>query len=327
MTKENNLISRYLLNELSSQEAIVFEHWIKSNPENLEKLNEYKAIWERTNNYQKGFNPDVHKALAIVHKRTGMAQMQKSRFRFRFATLLKIASAAALIIGIIVLAYYYNPLNTSDKIVVINSGINEIKEIVLPDSSHVWLNENSSLQVANAFIKKQRKVTLRGEAYFEIKRDETKPFIISTGHTFTEILGTSFNIKMDTLSGNVSVIVHSGKVAFYSSINKSEKLILDPTEEGIFHGSSSKIIRSSNLNINYLAWKTGILTFNDTPLNEVCFELSKHYKKSVKTATPISNKSLTGTFKNEKLEDILKTIELTLDVQTETSGNESIIHN
>lgn len=324
MTKENDLISRYLLNELSSEEAKAFEHWIESNPENIEKLNEYKAVWESTNNYQKGFNPDVHKALAIVHKSAGITQMQKSRSGF--ATILKVASVAAIIIGIIGLTYYYNHLNTN-KIVVLSSGINEVKEIVLPDSSHVWLNENSTLQVANAFTKKQRKVTLKGEAYFEIKRDESKPFIIRTGNTFIEILGTSFNIKMDTISGNVSVIVHSGKVAFYSSISKSGKSILNPTDEGIFYGANSKIIRSSNLNINYLAWKTGILTFNDTPLNEVCFELSKHYKKSVKTATPVSNKSLTGTFKNEKLQDILKTIELTLDVKTETSGNEIIIHN
>lgn len=325
MTKENDLISRYLLNELSSEEAKAFEHWIESNPENIEKLNEYKAVWESTNNYQKGFNPNVHKALAIVHKSAGNTQMQKSRSRF--ATILKVASVAALIIGIIGLTYYYNPLNTYDKIVVLSSGINEVKEIVLPDSSHVWLNENSTLLVAKAFTKKQRKVILKGEAYFEIKRDETKPFIIRTGNTFTEILGTSFNIKMDTLSGNVSVIVHSGKVAFYSSISKSGKSILNPTDEGIFYSSNSKIIRSSNLNVNYLAWKTGILTFNDTPLNEVCFELSKHYKKSIKTAAPILNKSLTGTFKNEKLQDILKTIELTLDVKTETSGNETIIHN
>lgn len=325
MTKENNLIFRYLLNELSPEELIAFEHWIASNPKNLEELNAYKAVWERTNNYPKGFNPDIHKALAIVHKSAGITQMQKSRSRF--VPMLKIASVAALMIGIIGLAYYYNPLHTSDKIVVINSGMNEVKEIVLPDSSHVWLNENSSLQIPHAFTKRQRKVTLKGEAYFEIKRDETKPFIISAGNTFTEILGTSFNIKMDTLSGNVSVIVHSGKVAFSSSISKSEKSILNPTDEGIFYGSGGRIIRSSNLNINYLAWKTGILTFNDTPLNEVCLELSKYYKKSVKTAAPISNKSLTGTFKNEKLEDILKTIELTLDVQTETSGNETIIHN
>ena len=325
MTKENNLLSKYLLNELSSEEAIAFEHWIESDPENLEKLNGFKAVWERTKYYPIGFNPDVYKALAKVHKGAGLLHMQKSRSRF--TPILKIASAAVLIIGIIGLAYYYNHLNTYDQIVVINSGIKEVKEIVLPDSSHVWLNENSSLQIPVAFTKKQRKVTLKGEAYFEIKRNETRPFIITTGHTLTEILGTSFNIKMDTLSGNVSVIVNSGKVAFYSSVGKSEKSILNPTDKGFYYGSSHKIVCSSNLNINYLAWKTGILTFNDTPLSEVCFELSSYYKKSVKTAAPVSNISLTGSFNNEKLEDILKTIELTLDVKAETSGNETILHN
>jgi ferric-dicitrate binding protein FerR (iron transport regulator) len=323
MTTINDLILKYLNDQLTPEEKNTFNQWIKDNPVRSKKLEEYKAIWEKTKNYPIDFNPDAILALAEVHKNAGIKLIQKSTSRF--TPILKIASVVAIIISIIGLTYYTH-LKSNNKYIVMYSGKNEIREIVLKDSSHVWLNENSTLLVPSVFKTPQRKVILRGEAFFEIKRNKTKPFIVCTGNTFTEVLGTSFNIKMDTLTGNVSVIVNSGKVAFYSIAGKSKKSILYPTNQGVFIESTNQIQCSSNMHSNFLAWKTGILTFYSTPLNEVCFELSNHFKKSIKATTDVANKSLTGTFRNQTLESILKTIELTLDVKVNMSGEKIIIY-
>ncbi|HAH24881.1 MAG TPA: hypothetical protein DCL77_14200 [Prolixibacteraceae bacterium] len=324
MATENDLILRYLLKELSPEEENNFRRWAESDPENSRKVEQYKDILEKTKNYPKGFNPDVYNALAKVHAIAGIGKT--INLTSRFSTILKIAVAASLIIGFIGLTYYAH-FTTSSQAIVMHSGMNGTREIVLSDSSHVWLNENSTLQVPSVFTKKQRKVILKGEAYFEIKRDEHKPFIICTGNTTTKVLGTSFNIKMDTLAGNVNVVVLTGKVEFYGTKSESEKAILTPTQQGMFSGSTGKILCSLNSNINYLAWKTGVLTFDNTPLIEVCNELSKHFKKSVKATPNVSEESLTGTFNNEKLEDILNTIQLTLDVKIRISADEIIICN
>jgi len=320
MAKENDLILRYLLHELSPEEVIAFRRWVESDPENSQKVEQYRDILEKTKNYPQEFDPDVYNALAKVHAIAGIGKT------INFSPILKIAVAAALIIGLIGLTYYTH-LNTNSKEIVLHSGMNETREIVLSDSSHVWLNENSTLQVPLIFTKKHRKVILKGEAYFEIKRDEHKPFIICTGNTITKVLGTSFNIKMDTLCGNVSIIVNTGKVEFYGTRSESEKAILIPTQQGMFSGSTGKIICSLNSNKNYLAWKTSVLTFDNTPLIDVCNELSRHFKKRVKITPNVSDESLTGTFKNEKLEDILKTIQLTLDVKIKISAEEIYIYN
>jgi ferric-dicitrate binding protein FerR (iron transport regulator) len=322
MAKKNDLILRYLLNEMSLKEETAFKRWLESNPRNSKKIEEYREILEKTKNYPKGFDPEVYSALSKVHKKAGIFPSEKSLPRYTL--LRKIAAVAVLIIGLTGLIYIQ--FNTKEEFAKY-SGTNEIREIVLPDSSHVWLNEYSSLQVPLVFAKKQRKVILKGEAYFEIKRNEHKPFLISAGNTITKVLGTSFNIKFDTLSGNVSVIVNTGKVEFCRTANNSEKVILTPTYQGFYVDSSAKVFSSVNTDKNYLAWKTGVLTFDNTPLIEVCGELSQHFKKHIKTAGNISDKALTGTFNNEKLEDILNTIQLVLDVKVKTTDAEIIIHN
>jgi len=322
MAKKNDLMLRYLLNELSLDEETAFKRWLESDPKNSRKVEEYREILEKTKKYPKGFDPEVYSALFKVHKKAGIVPLEKSLPRYTI--LRKIAAVAILIIGLTGLIYIQ--FSAREEFVKY-SGTNEIREIVLPDSSHVWLNEYSSLQVPSVFAKTQRKVILKGEAYFEIKRDEHKPFLISAGNTITKVLGTSFNIKLDTLSGNVSVIVNTGKVEFCGTTNNSEKAILTPTEQGLYINSSAKIFSSVNTNKNYLAWKTCVLTFDNTPLKDVCSELSRHFKKRVITSGNISDKALTGTFNNEKLEDILNTIRLTLDVKVKTSDAEIIICN
>lgn len=120
---------------------------------------------------------------------------------------------------------------------------------------------------------------------------------------------------MDTLNGNVNVFVTSGKVAFYKADQSAQKSILNPNDLGQYMELSQQIIKSTTYNNNYLSWKTGILTFSDTPLDEVCKELSKHYKQNIKVSDSISGESITGSFKEEPLDDILKTIEMTLNVR------------
>ena len=201
-----------------------------------------------------------------------------------------------------------------------------MQEIVLPDNSHVWLNGNSTLRAPEVFSGNHRKVVLDGEAYFEIARDETKPFKVRAGNTIIKVLGTSFNVETEKQSSTVSVIVNSGKVAFYRANGLQGKSILTAGMKGQYRTSNREIKISTNDDQNYLSWKTGLLTFYDTPLDEVCIVLSEYYRKDVKTNVSDTNLTLTGSFQNETLEDILKTIELTLDIKVTAYEGEILIH-
>jgi ferric-dicitrate binding protein FerR (iron transport regulator) len=134
-------------------------------------------------------------------------------------------------------------------------------------------------------------------------------------------------VKIKKETRNVDVIVKSGRVAFYREYSLHSNSIMTPGMKGDYIASENRIVFSTNKNQNFLSWQTGILTFYDTPINEVCLELSEHYKRKVKAITEDTALTLTGSFQNESLEDILKTIEITLDINiTVTKGN-VLIHN
>jgi transmembrane sensor len=200
-----------------------------------------------------------------------------------------------------------------------------VKEIQLEDGSHIWLNSGSLLKISGSFGKKQREVFLNGEAYFEVWRDEAKPFKIHAGETVTEVLGTSFNVELDTISGDVNVIVNTGKVGFYQSNKKKDSKILLPADHASYISVNQSISVSSNTNLNFLSWKTGVIKFYDTPVDEVCRVLSKLYHKQIISKIDQPDMVLTGTFQNESLDDILNVMELTLDVNATTTTDQIII--
>ena len=129
-----------------------------------------------------------------------------------------------------------------------------------------------------------------------------------------------------TLNGTVRVNVNTGKVSFYCSENSSDRIILNPFDQAIFTDINAKIQCSKVSTKNYFAWKTGILKFDYTPLKEVCIDLTQYYNKSITVAPNIANLVLTGTFKNEKLENVLKAIELTLNIKGRTTDEGVIIY-
>jgi len=315
-----NLIDKILAGEATNLERAEFEKWLSESEQNRVQYEKARVIWKKVENAY-----DIARFDEIAAKtKIRLKIEQRKRSRRKRVSLYWSAVAASLLL-ILGVELFINRDGHREEIVTYTTQ-NFIREIVLTDSSHIWLNENTILQAPSLFSKKQRKVTLKGEAYFEIKRDEKHPFLILTGNTVTEVLGTTFNISMDTLCGDVSVVVNSGKVAFYQSDQSSAKAVLNPNEMGRYQKQAGQIEVSSNLNSNYLSWKTGLLTFSDTPLDEVCNVLSRYYKRNVKVDGVISNRSITGSFRNEKLEDILKTIDLTLDVQTITVEDEILIH-
>lgn len=316
-----DLIEKILSGEATVFEIENFKQWLSESDENREYYETLKVLWDKLGEVY--LTTEFDKTAAKASIRLKIAEMQRNKRKKVTISWFATAASILLLIG---LGIFYNQYKSQSNQIIVYSTGGVVKEIVLPDSSHIWLNVNSSLKSPVNFSKKQRKVTLKGEAYFEITRDVNRPFKITTGNTVTEVLGTTFNIMMDTLNGNVNVFVTSGKVAFYKEGQSTQKSILNPNDLGQYKELSQQIIKSTTSNKNFLSWKTGILTFSDTPLGEVCKELSRHYKKSIKVSDLIFDQSITGSFKDEKLEDILKTIEMTLNVKDTMNGSYIYIH-
>jgi len=120
-------------------------------------------------------------------------------------------------------------------------------------------------------------------------------------------------------------MVNSGKVAFYPKSDKGNKKILTPGEYAIFNSHDNSITMVQNPNLNATSWKTGIFKFYNTPIEDVCKDLSRYFKKEITFNIQDKEMKLTGTFYNDSLEEILATIKFTLDTEIKVSDTQSLL--
>jgi ferric-dicitrate binding protein FerR (iron transport regulator) len=157
----------------------------------------------------------------------------------------------------------------------------EIRNIVLPDSSHIRLNAGSILIYPQRFIGKTRTVYLNGEAYFNVARNETQPFIVNTTDMEVEVLGTVFNVHSYTDSKNSSATLESGKVnvRFKNTIHQAVTLV--PNERVSFDRNSGFIEKQTVKVENVVAWTNGYVVLQSTTIEEIAKIIERRYGVSV----------------------------------------------
>ena len=325
MKKQNlHIDEAFILNVISGQasesDKSEFNNWVKEKSENEEIVKKIEKVLELTNKARS----------TQKHEKNWSAIQQKIKRQYQTpayitinkdnngsVTLLRrqwirIAASVVIIIG---LGLVFNHVINTNKTYTITVS-NEIHEpSLLSDGSEITLNTGSALTYTGEFNKKVREVTLSGEAFFSIAKNEDKPFIIHTLNTTTRVVGTAFNILTDTLSKEIHINVESGKVEFYNSDNPSRRVYLTKGEEGLFNLNTQELIKKETSDVNYLAWRTGVLKFDDTPLNTVFKTLEKQYKTNIISRDSIvEDLRLTSKYSNQSLEQIFNELKLLLDI-------------
>jgi transmembrane sensor len=310
------LAIRYLTKSASDSERKVFEEWLNASEEHAKQYTQMKRYWESMGNIYNSFNPDIEEAWQGVSEHTVNKSIIK-RLWSKPNQFLKIAATILVVLSVGLSAYYIvNPTIINKAQFISYTTNNDIKEIVLPDGSKIWLNKNSNLEAPKEFIGNFRNVYLNGEAFFEVKKDHSKPFLIHSKNTVTQVVGTSFNVKARENDDYVCVTVTTGKVAFYNSKKVSSKIYLLPGEKGTYSTDEESIKKELIGNNNYLAWKTGIIQFKETPFSEVCKVLSEYYNMEIDIDSIKAKEiSFTGSFDNSSIDSILIIIEKTLDIK------------
>jgi ferric-dicitrate binding protein FerR (iron transport regulator) len=190
------------------------------------------------------------------------------------------------------------------------------RQHTLPDGTVVWLNARSRLSYPEAFAGDTREVTLAGEAFFEVKRDPRRPFLIRAGGTLTRVLGTSFNLRVEPGSNRVALTVVSGKVGFAPVSRPARQVLLTAGMRGNYLPAADSVYGEPQGDPNALAWRSNKLVFNDTPLREMLTLLQKQYNVPIQVSHPgLLDCLFTGTFEEAPLAEVLDAIALALDFQ------------
>ena len=192
------------------------------------------------------------------------------------------------------------------KMLTVKTNSEDIRLLKLPDGSRIWLNEDSEIVYPEKFKGNERVVQLRGEAFFDITRDTTRPFKIKYGEFTTTVLGTSFNIKAyDNSSPKVSVV--SGKVQVEKKIEiensnfKEEhiagykKVELIKGEATVYKGEHQTFKKLAFKNQEEIAWKKSLLDISNKNLKEVINQLEKCYHVNFVYQDNIDDYILKGT--------------------------------
>lgn len=295
-------IARYLTGEATEAERAELEDWMAADPLNIDTYNEIKRIWEKSDTLIAGPTVDKAKAWEKVSARIqkpAAPTVDKGKvISFPAWARYSVAAAAILLVGMFVMKFY----NNAGEITVIAAN-NE--QITLPDNTVVALKKGSTLRYPEVFAANERNVRLEGEAFFEVTRNEHKPFIIDAQSVEVKVLGTSFNVKCN--KDEAVVVVATGKVQVTSLKEKNKKLLLLPGKKGLM--KKGELTMDSTITYNYLYWQTGTLKFESYPLEKVVKELSEAMDATVmldETMPAMMKQQIINiSFHNQTIEEML----------------------
>jgi ferric-dicitrate binding protein FerR (iron transport regulator) len=286
--------------------------------ENCLILSEAQASWEKTHLYFKLKKIDTQQAWEKVKKTT-----EKPKNDHRMIYLLSSVAAIALIL--LVTKFFISiPDSRQPKTIerVTASNDESRPEVLLADGTTITLNRGTKLVYPEYFSDTVRKVSLSGEAFFNVAPNPDVPFVIETQGAEIKVLGTSFNVSSIEGTETTEVLVRSGSVALngYETLNRigSKTVVLFSGEMGTFNNKTGHISKDISFSENRLAWYTRKLKFESEPLSDVLDALSHTYNIRFQLEGNVkTDLALSASFERQDPEYILEVVALTLGLKIE----------
>ncbi len=311
-----DLVVKYLSGEASDSEVKLLEAWVLESAGNKAAFNEVRQAWMMSGIHENHLGIDVAEEWdsmeEILFPEEKIVKMKPRR---GFGRYLGIAAAIITLVAAALWVFLPNGgsvISTEDQVVV-----NE-----LPDGSQVSLNQYAMVEVKADFDEQERRVQLEGDAFFEVERDPEKPFIVATDEVEVKVLGTSFYVDSREELPKIEVIVKSGVVEVSA---KGNSIILNAGETGTYDKVTKELLKQSNEDENFLAWKTGTIVFENEPLDIVIHALNRKFHAQIEMDIRDTSKcSINAVFGDESLDAVLKIIEKTHGISIRRDGDRII---
>ena len=205
----------------------------------------------------------------------------------------------------------------------INVPVGGEYRLTLSDGTKVFLNSMTALKYPVQFGQDKREVELVGEAYFEVKKNAAKPFVVNTKEMKVEVLGTSFNVNAYKDSKNTVTTLVEGKVKISHPLNGEDDQILNPNEQAVMDNLTGKILLCKVDVSNYVSWKDGQIVFYDMPLEDIMVLLTRWYSAKVFYMNPeVRSIRFSGSLdKYDEIGKFIDIIEATQEVNVKINDN------
>lgn len=193
--------------------------------------------------------------------------------------------------------------------------------LTLPDGTRAWLNSASSITFPTAFVENTRAISITGEVYLEVAKDEKKPFTVKANGTDIAVLGTHFNVNAYPEEGGVRTTLLEGKVKVSSAAGTRT---IAPGEQAHAAGGRLDVHRNVNLD-EVMGWKNGRFLFEGENIAYVMHHLSRWYDVEVGDVELVDDRFYLDVPRSKKLSDVLKALELTGKVKFRIEGKKVIV--
>lgn len=317
-----DLIIRFINNSCSNEELVAVKNWLDESEENATRLFEleqtalYASSLQSNDSQRERLEAKITECIAAGDKQ----MKQKARHRF-----ISIATSAAAMIAVVIMVGIYF-MHTPDIRMIHVASTTESISVTLPDSTVVFLNKDSYLTYPETFASNSREVELRGEGYFEVSHDCSRPFKVTGKYLTVEVLGTQFNfVSRDTTRNSVSLI--EGSVEVFTD-NQKEGVVLNPGQKAIYSVATGHLtIRNANTAAD-ASWHDKIIPFDNANLKEIVEILQQLYDTEILLDNSVDlNKTYSGvTIYCESLDSTLTLLSNSIPIRFSNKDHKTIIY-
>lgn len=342
------LLSRKLSGEATPEELLELHALLSADPEAAERYKILDQFWEKQDD---SFRPAVEEGLqkllsglglsssaGIVNlrKRAAIVDLPKRKSRLKSIPpwLRGIAVMLVLLVGLAILLIH-RPAATNTQVLASlllekHNSKGTKSTIQLTDGSKIWLNADSKIKYPEVFSGPTREIYLNGEAFFEVAKNPSHPFIIHLANGTVQVLGTSFNIRAYDNEMTVETSVTTGRVAFIpkyrNTRKKQDTVYLAPDHKARYTFTKEELSESLTSAMEDKAWTEGKLIFKSMTMEEIGIELERNFGKKVVFLDEAPKAFiLTGSFRNNTLEEIMYYLSKTKNFQYKITNTELLI--
>lgn len=350
----NELIVNFLSGNSSTDEVALLSKWVNHSEENREEFIKMKIAWMASAQSKSDVETHTQKSLSALNRKIDFHEATTKKSNFNASFILKIAASFIVISLLSVLATYFVMKGSkSDNLVqrglVFVSAPKGSKAMtMLPDGSQVWLNAGSNLCYdISTYGKKNREVTLIGQAFFKVISNAKKPFVVTAKNLKIKALGTEFDVKAYPEEDIVETTLVKGKVKVEGNDKNKQSftITMSPKQKVTYYSGQAQIetdmlkdpskidaeklknIKLSNLPLNapaqpqisdiektdlYTSWKDDRWIFKGVEIGDLAVLLERRFNVTIEfNSEELKHYKFTGIFQQETLEQILKVLTLT----------------
>lgn len=305
----DEILAKWLTNTASEDELVVLKKWAGQSVENLELIENLQKTWD-----QDTAEPVLVNVDAKANEIWASAMVEHPKQPWRRDLLVRYAAAILLLAGSLLWVSKNSDFGKSEQIdslsiaptFILRENIPGQKtKVLLPDGTIAYLNSSSSIKYLESFEGLERRVVLKGEAFFEVAKDATKPFIVESKNIETVALGTAFNINTFNLN-EIRISLIEGKLGINHIDSTDILATLNPGKELLINPTTQQFLEQSFEIEDVLGWKHGKLVFNHASLEEVTRRLERWYGVTIAVKGSVSaDWKISTVYENQSLKNVL----------------------